>query len=109
MSSKEDQSKAGIPERRRGQQTGEGDMPTPSMADQNLEDMADTPAMSGDRPEANKMFADDSSQHFGSDAVTPKGVSPSTTAAIPSGQPLGQSGGEKEFKQRQARNKPPRS
>ena len=100
MSSKEDQSKVGIPERQRGQQTGEGDKPTESMADQNLEDMADTPAMSGDRKEANKMFADDSSQHFGSDAVTPKGASPSTTAAIPSGQPLGESGSEKAFKQR---------
>lgn len=100
MSSKEDQSKVGIPERQRGQQTGDGDKSTESMADQNLEDMEDTPAMIGDRKEANKMFADDSSQHFGADAVTPKGASPSTTAAIPSGQPLGESGGEKAFKQR---------
>lgn len=105
MSSRDDQSKAGIPERKRGQKTGEGDIPTERMADKNLEDMDDTPAMSGNRKEENKMFADDSSQHFGADAVTPKGASPSTTAAIPSGQPLGQSGGEKAFKQRAKKQK----
>ena len=105
MSSKEDQSKAGIPERRRAQQTGEGDVPTERMADKDLEEMEDTPAMRGDRPEANKMFADDSSQHIGADAVTPKGASPSTPAAIPGGQPLGQSGGERAFKQRMKKQK----
>ena len=100
MSSKEDQSKAGIPERRRGQQTGEGEKPTERMADKNLEDMEETPALRGERKEANEFFADDSSQQVGSNPVTPRSNTPSTPAAIPSGQPLGQSGGEKEFKQR---------
>lgn len=62
----------------------------------------DTPEVSGDARESeNEFFADESSQHFGGDGVTPDHVSPSTPGAIPTGQPLGQSGGERAFKQRQ--------
>lgn len=95
MSSKEKQSKAGIPAKRRGQEMGR-----PGNRDQNREEMKDTPAMRGRRKTANKMFAEDSSQHVGGDAATPKSASPSVPAAIPAGKPLGESGGERAFKKR---------
>lgn len=99
MNDQDAQNKAGIPEKRRGQQMGDGANP-----DQNLAAEADTPAMSGRRPDANEMFADGSTQHFGSDSSTPSTVSPSTPGAIPTDAPLGQSGGEKAFKERQPKN-----
>jgi hypothetical protein len=101
MSSKEKQSKAGIPAKRRGQQTGRPD----TNPDQNRQEMKDTPAMRGRRKAANKMFADESAQHVGADAATPKSASPSVPAALPAGKPLGQSGGERVFKKRQGGKK----
>lgn len=98
MSSKEKQSKVGIPAKRRGQEMGR-----PGNRDWNREAMKETPAMRGRRKAANKMFADESSQHVGGDAVTPKSASPSVPAAIPSGKPLGESGGERAFKKRQSK------
>lgn len=100
MGSEDAQSKAGIPAKRRGQQMGDAANP-----DQNREAEAETPALSGRRPEENEMFAEDSAQNIGSDPSAPSGVSPSTPAAIPSGTPLGQSGGERAFQERQSRRR----
>jgi hypothetical protein len=100
MGTKKDQQKAGAPPIPRGQEMGRGDD-----RDQNREAMKDTPALRGRRKRANKMFADESAQHVGGDAVTPSSASPSLPAAIPTGVPLGQSGGEKVFKQRQKKAK----
>lgn len=100
MNSEEAQSKAGIPAKRRGQQMGDAANP-----DQNREAEAETPALSGRRVEANEMFADDSAQNIGSDASAPSAVSPSTPAAIPGDTPLGQSGGERQFQERQTKRR----
>ena len=96
MSSKKEQSKVGRPKRPRGQQTGFAGNP-----DQNREEKKETPALRGRRKQANEMFADESSQHIGNDAATPRSNSPSLPAAMPTGVRLGESGGEKAFKQRQ--------
>ena len=95
---KEGQSKAGIPQKRRGQQMGDGANP-----DQNREEMNETPALRGRRAEESKHFADESTQQMGSDAATPRSNTPSVPAAAPSGQPLGESGGERAFKQRHSK------
>jgi hypothetical protein len=100
MSTKKNQQKVGAPPKPRGQEMGRG-----GDRDQNREAMAGTPALRGRRKRANKMFADESTQHVGGDAVTPSSVAPSLPAAMPTGVPLGQSGGEKVFKQRQAKTK----
>lgn len=97
---KEEQSKAGIPQKRRGQQMGDGANP-----DQNREEMNDTPALRGRRAEESEHFADESTQQVGSDAATPRSNTPSVPAAMPAGERLGESGGEKAFKERQAKNK----
>lgn len=96
MSSKEAQSKAGIPEKRRGQQMGDANNP-----DQNSAEQKDTPALSGERPLGSKMYADESNKQVGGSSSAPSSTSPSTPAAIPTDAPIGQSGGEKEFKDRQ--------
>lgn len=100
MSTKKEQQKAGAPLKPRGQEMGRG-----NDTDQNREAKADTPALRGRRKTANKMFADESSQHAGADAATPRSNTPSLPAAMPTGEPLGESGGEKVFKRRQAKNK----
>lgn len=96
MSKKKDQHKVGTPEKPRGQQMGFAGNP-----DQNREEMKDTPALRGRRKNASKMFADESSQHAGGDAVTPRSNTPSVPAAAPTGTKLGETGGERVFKQRQ--------
>ncbi len=103
MSTKKEQQKAGAPLKPRGQEMGRGDD-----ADQNRQAMADTPALRGRRKGANKMFADESAQHVGNDAATPRSNSPSLPAAMPTGVKLGESGGEKVFKRRQANKKSPK-
>ncbi|HEX8709657.1 MAG TPA: hypothetical protein VF723_15560 [Pyrinomonadaceae bacterium] len=95
MSRKKDQHKAGIAETPRGQEMGRGDD-----QDQNREAMKDTPALRGRRKKESRMFADESSQHMGADAATPRSNTPSIPAAAPTGQPLGQTGGERVFKER---------
>lgn len=97
---KEQQQKAGAPQKPRGQEMGRGDD-----VDQNRQEMADTPALRGRRKSANKMFADESSQHVGNDAATPRSNSPSLPAAMPTGVPLGETGGEKAFKRRQSKQR----
>ncbi len=95
---KEEQSKAGIPQKRRGQQMGDASAP-----DQNREEMKDAAALRGQRAEEGGHFADESTQQTGSDSVAPRSTAPSVPAAAPSGQPLGESGGEREFKQRHSK------
>lgn len=102
MSSKKVQSKAGIPANRRGQQTGDERSNSPNKLD---ESKANTAALRGRRKDANKFFGDESAQQVGSNTARPRSNSPSLPAAIPTGEKLGESGGEKAFKQRQARGK----
>jgi hypothetical protein len=97
---KEQQQKAGAPQKPRGQEMGRGDDD-----DQNRQEMASTPALRGRRKSANKMFADESSQHVGNDAATPRSNTPSLPAAMPTGVPLGETGGEKAFKRRQSKQR----
>ena len=98
MSDKKAGRKPGVPEKRRGQQMGDERSPLSKMS----EAKKSTPALRGRRKKANKMFADESSQHIGADAATPNSNSPSVPAFHSTDEPLGQSGGEKVFKQRQA-------
>jgi hypothetical protein len=108
--SRKTQAKAGVPQKRRGQQMGdERSQPVKSQKAQ-----AKTPALSGRRKAASKFFADDSSQRPGTSGETPRDNSPSVAAAVPVGTKLGESGGEAEFKARQkmtrkAGSKKPRS
>ncbi|MET0622649.1 MAG: hypothetical protein ABW250_06705 [Pyrinomonadaceae bacterium] len=95
--SKKTQAKAGIAERRRGQQMGD-ERSKPAKSD---EAQTETPALSGRRKSANKFFADDSSQTVGTRGETPRDNSPSVPAAVPTGVKQGESGGEAEFKARQ--------
>ncbi|HKC66199.1 MAG TPA: hypothetical protein VKB86_21320 [Pyrinomonadaceae bacterium] len=99
MVTKKDQHKAGTPQKPRGQQTGFAGNP-----DQNREAMKDTPALRGRRRKATKMFRDESSQHVGGDAATPRSNTPSVPAVAPTNVKLGESGGEREFKRRQKKN-----
>ncbi|HJR08339.1 MAG TPA: hypothetical protein VJ842_13850 [Pyrinomonadaceae bacterium] len=101
MVNKKAQSKAGITANRRGQQMGDGrSNNTPSKQE---EAESNTPALRGKRKQANKYFADDSSQQAGSNAARPRSNSPSIPAAIPTGVKKGEPGGERVFKQRQAK------
>lgn len=100
MASKKAESKAGIPEKRRGQQMG-----TTNTSNKMSEAKKETPALRGQRKDESEMFADKSSQEFGADPSTPRDNTPSVPAAIPTGTPLGQSGGEKVFKARQSKRR----
>ncbi|HWS52805.1 MAG TPA: hypothetical protein VN228_01650 [Pyrinomonadaceae bacterium] len=97
MVSKKTQSKAGAPARRRGQQMGD----ERSAKDKTLEAKEDTPALRGRRKAASKFYGDESHQQTGTRPETPRDNTPSVPAAIPTGMKLGESGGEREFKQRQ--------
>jgi hypothetical protein len=96
MATKKEQHKAGAPEKPRGQEMGRG-----QDRDQNREAQAETPALRGERKDENEFFADKSSQHVGTDNAKPRSNTPSIPAALPSEKPLGQSGGEQEFKRHQ--------
>lgn len=100
MASRKTQAKAGIPAHRRGQQMGDAKTNSPNKQD---ESKANTPALSGRRKTENQFFADDSQQAGGSDAARPRTVSPSVAAAVPTGTKKGEPGGERVFKQRQAK------
>ena len=93
-SSKQQQQKAGIPAKRRGQQMGFAGSP-----DQNREESTKTPALRGRHKQGNRMFGDRSSQEIGTSPVTPRTNSPSTPAVTTGGQP-GETTGETAFKQR---------
>jgi hypothetical protein len=100
MSSKKEQRKVGSKQKPRGQQTGFVGNP-----DQNREEMKSTPALRGRRKTASKMFADDSSQQVGAGAAKGRSNQPSLPAALPTNVKLGESGGERVFKQRQKAKK----
>ena len=95
--SRKTQAKAGISEKRRGQQMGD-ERSKPSKVD---EAQKETPALRGRRKDANKFFADDSFQSVGTRGETKRDNSPSVASAIPTGVKQGESGGEAEFKARQ--------
>lgn len=95
--SRKTQAKAGVAEKRRGQQMGD-ERSKPSKTD---EAQKGTPALSGRRKAASKFFADDSAQRTGTSGESPRDNSPSVPAAIPTGVRQGESGGEAEFKARQ--------
>jgi hypothetical protein len=95
--SRKTQAKAGVPEKRRGQQMGD-ERSKPSKID---EAQAETPALRGRRKAASKFFADDSYQSTGTRGEAPRDNTPSVPAAIPTDVRQGESGGEAEFKARQ--------
>ena len=95
--SRKTQAKAGVAEKRRGQQMGDERSP-PAKID---EAQRETPALRGRRKAASKFFADDSFQHTGTRGESPRDNTPSVPAAIPTGGKIGESGGEAEFKARQ--------
>ena len=95
--SRKTQAKAGVPEKRRGQQMGD-ERSKPSKMD---EARAGTPASRGRLKTASKFFADDSAQSVGTRGESRRDNSPSVSAAIPTNVKQGESGGEAEFKARQ--------
>ncbi|HEX8338501.1 MAG TPA: hypothetical protein VF621_17415 [Pyrinomonadaceae bacterium] len=95
--SRKTQAKAGVPERRRGQQMGD-ERSQPSKID---EAQQETPALRGRRKAASKFYGDDSYQTTGTRGETPRDNTPSVPAAIPTDMKIGESGGESEFKARQ--------
>ena len=95
--SRKTQAKAGIAEKRRGQQMGD-ERSQPSKTD---EAQRETPALRGRRKAASKFFADDSFQSTGTRGETLRDNTPSVPAAIPTGVKQGESDGEAEFKARQ--------
>ncbi|HVG30462.1 MAG TPA: hypothetical protein VM864_12220 [Pyrinomonadaceae bacterium] len=101
MASRKAQSKAGIAAERRGQQMGDSRSTNVPAKQEQAE--AQTPALRGRRKQANKFYADDSAQAAGSNAARPRSNSPSIPAALPTGKKLGEPGGEKAFKRRQAK------
>jgi hypothetical protein len=103
MANKKAQSKAGIPPHRRGQQMGDERLSNSNLPAKQEEAEANTPALRGKRKDANEFFADESSQQAGSDAATPRSNTPSLPAAMPTNVKKGESGGERVFKERQAR------
>jgi hypothetical protein len=95
--SRKAQAKAGVPEKRRGQQMGD-ERSQPAKID---EAQAETPALRGRRKAASKFFADESYQSTGTRGETLRDNTPSVPAAIPTNVKQGESGGETEFKARQ--------
>ncbi len=99
--SRKTQAKAGVPEKRRGQQMGDA-RSKPSKIDEAQEE---TPALRGRRKAASKFFADESFQQTGARGEAPRDNTPSVPAAVPTGVKQGESGGEREFKDRQKKSK----
>ena len=100
MANKKAQSKAGIPANRRGQQMGDERSNSPVKQEEAEEN---TPALRGKRKAESAFFADESSQQVGSNAARPRSNQPSLPAAMPVNVKKGESGGERVFKERQAR------
>jgi hypothetical protein len=101
MASKKGQHKAGIPPTPRGQEMGDARSVKP---DESRKAKGETPALSGRRKAANKMFADKSRQHVMSDGATPRSNTPSVPAQTDGGH-VGETGGEVAFKKRQAKRR----
>ncbi len=96
--SRKTQAKAGVPERRRGQQMGD-ERSMPSKIDEAQSE--GTPALRGRRKAASKFYGDDSYQRTGTRGETTRDNTPSVPAAIPTNTKIGESDGEPEFKARQ--------
>ncbi len=101
MAGRKEQSKVGIPEKPRGQEMGDERSVNPN---ESRKARSATPALSGRRKEANKMFADKSKQQETSDGATPRSNTPSVPAQTDGGH-VGQTGGEIAFKKQQAKKK----
>lgn len=101
MASKKEQSKVGIAAQPRGQEMGDERSVNPN---QSRKAKSETPALSGRRKAANKMFADKSKQHLTGDAATPRSNTPSVPAQTGGGH-VGETGGERAFKKRQAKKR----
>lgn len=101
MATKKVQSKAGIAEKRRGQQMGD----ERSAPDRSQDAETQTPALRGRRKQASKFFGDESMQQTGSRGEAPRDNTPSVPAAIPTGMKIGESGGERAFKEKGKRKK----
>lgn len=101
MVSKKAQSKAGISNQRRGQQMGDAR----SQRNKTMEAKGEAPALRGRRKEASKFYGDESAQAIGSDGEAPRDNSPSVPAAVPVGERLGESGGERAFKNRTSKTR----
>ncbi|MBV9211790.1 MAG: hypothetical protein JOZ52_14210 [Acidobacteria bacterium] len=101
MASRKEQSKAGIPPQPRGQEMGDE---RSINQDESRKAKEETPALRGRRKTANKLFADKSKQHETSDAATPRSNTPSLPAQTGGGH-IGESGGERAFKKRQAKKR----
>ena len=95
--SRKTQAKAGVPEKRRGQQMGD-ERSKPSKIDEAQEE---TPALSGRRKAASKFYGDESFQRTGTRGEAIRDNTPSVPAAVPTGGKIGESDGEAEFKARQ--------
>jgi hypothetical protein len=95
--SRKTQAKAGVAEKRRGQQMGD-ERSKPSKTEKA---QTATPALTGRRKTASKFHADDAAQSRGTSGKSPRSISPSVPAAIPTNVKQGESGGEAEFKARQ--------
>ncbi len=95
--SRKAQAKAGVPEKRRGQQMGD-ERSKPSKIDEAQEQ---TPALRGRRKAASKFYADESFQRTGTRGETIRDNTPSVPAAVPTQGKIGESDGEAEFKARQ--------
>ena len=101
MASRKSQGKAGVAASRRGQQMGDARSTNTPAKQERAKDA--TPAARGRRTEANKFFADDSSQQAGSNAARPRSNSPSTPGAVPVGARKGEPDGERAFKEAAAK------
>ena len=95
--SRKTQAKAGVPEKRRGQQMGD----ERSKSSRTDEAQRKTPPLGGRGKAAGKLHAADSAQRKGTSGKSPRSISPSVPAAVPVGVKQGESGGETEFKARQ--------
>jgi len=103
MASRKQQQKVGIPAKRRGQQMGFAGQEA-----RNSAAIRQTPALRGRLKQANKMFADKSSQQIGTGATSARATSPSVAAMNPKGH-QGETSGETVFKQRLAKTRRLRS
>ena len=95
--SRKTQAKAGIAEKRRGQQMGD-ERSKPSKTE---EAQREAPALGGRRKTVSKLHGDDPARRRDTSGKSPRSISPSVPAAIPTGVKQGESGGEAEFKARQ--------
>jgi hypothetical protein len=93
----ETNTKPAITEHRRGRQMGDG---RSVLQHRDKAEWDETPEISGDTHKS-EFFGDAPPPHFGGDNRTPDHNAPSTPAEIPVGVRPGESGGEREFKERQ--------